>query len=171
MTGGKANTDVYASLSVSQIVGPEALSQAVIAIALQKPDEARARPLTYRTENYTEVFDDKYDKDLYAACILIDRQVAAYLEQEAVTKDEKRDLRYYVGAIVCSKLALKSHPTSSEIAVLAKSCVLPIDPTTLEFCTDVAITVYKKLGATDKVAKSVNMRTEMLSALEGHFGV
>jgi len=154
-----------------QIVGPEALSQSVIAIALQKPDEARARPLTYLNNNYAEVFADKYDKDLYATCILIDRQVAAYLEIEAVSKDEKRDLRYYVGAIVCSRLAHKSRPSIPEIAALVSICVLPIDQQILEFCTDAAITVYKKLGATDKIAKSVNMRTEMLNMLEGNFGV
>jgi hypothetical protein len=49
--------------------------------------------------------------------------------------------------------------------------VLPIDPQILEFCTDVAITVYKKLGANDKVAKSVAMRNELLSALESQFGI
>jgi hypothetical protein len=156
---------------LSQIVGPEALSQSVIAIALQKPDEARARPLTYLNSNYMEVFDEKYDKDVYATCILIDRQVMAYLEVEAVSKDEKRDLRYYVGTIVCSKLSQKSHPSISEIAALVSVCVLPIDPTILEFCADTAITVYKKMGATDKIAKSVTMRTEMLNMLEGHFGV
>jgi hypothetical protein len=156
---------------ISQIVGPDALAQAVIAIALQKPDEARARPLTFVNNNYGGIFDETYDKDLYAACILIDRQVTSYMEQEAVTSDEKRDLHYYVGAIVCSLLASKSHPTPPEIAGLAKTCVVPIDIPTLETAADIAITAYKKLGATDKVAKSVSMRTEMIAMLEAKVGV
>ncbi len=130
----------------------------------------RVPALLHIARNYTEVFDDKYDKDLYACCILIDRQVASYFEAEALTKDEKRDLRYYVGTIVCAVLANKSHPSISEIAALAKICVLPIDPTILESCADLAISAYKKLGATDKVAKSVSMRTETLRLLEQRLG-
>jgi hypothetical protein len=156
---------------IAQIIGPDALAQAVIAIALQKPDEARARPSTYVSNNYDQIFDDNYDKDLYAACILMDRQVAAYMEEEALTRDEKRDLRFYIGTILCSLLANKSHPTSQEISGMAKTCVVPISTPLLETAADMAITVYKKQGATDKAAKSVAMRTEIISMLEKKLGV
>ena len=97
--------------------------------------------------------------------------MTAYLEVAPVSKDEKRDLRYYAGAVVCAKLAKKSHPSPSEVAALVKQCVVQIDADILEFCADMAISVYKKLGATDKIAKSAAMRTDFLKELEGHFGI
>jgi hypothetical protein len=41
----------------------------------------------------------------------------------------------------------------------------------METAADMAIVAYKKLGATDKVAKSVPMRIEMVSMLEAKLGV
>jgi hypothetical protein len=78
---------------VDQIVSITALAQAVIAILLQRPDDARARPgsLLKRAETYRQIFEENHNRDVFVAAILIDRQVLGFLEKQTdLTKDVRR---------------------------------------------------------------------------------
>jgi hypothetical protein len=86
--------------AIKKIVGMGAMAQAVMAIALHKPDQARGRPETYVKDHSAEVFDPDIDRDLYAACILLDRQVIEFLQAQGLESDEVRDIRYYVSMLV-----------------------------------------------------------------------
>ena len=66
--------------AIKKIVGIGTMAQAVMAIVLQKPDQARGRPETYVKDHAADVFDPSVDRDLFAACILLDRQVIDFLQ-------------------------------------------------------------------------------------------
>jgi len=77
----------YAGLNkkaVKKIIGIGTMAQAVMAIVLQKPDQARGRPETYVKDHASEVFDPTVDRDLFAACILLDRQVVEFLQTQGM---------------------------------------------------------------------------------------
>jgi AIPR protein len=65
---------------VDQLVSITALAQAVIAILLQRPDDARARPgpLRKREETYRQIFEENHNRDIFVSSILIDRQVLSF---------------------------------------------------------------------------------------------
>ena len=113
--------------AIKKIVGMSAMAQAVMAVALQKPDQARGRPETYVKEHTSEVFDTNIDRDLYAACILLDRQVIDFLQSQGLESDEVRDIRYYVSMLVGTEWNLASR-TPDSIAKAIAAVVKPIPP-------------------------------------------
>ncbi|HLJ26912.1 MAG TPA: AIPR family protein [Candidatus Angelobacter sp.] len=147
---------------IKKIVGMGTLAQAVIAIALQKPDEARGRPETFVKNHADDVFHPDIDRDLYAACILIDRQVKEYLHGQNLEPDELRDIRYYVDLIVGEEWNLASRTTDA-IAEAIAAVVKPISVSVLNKAKDKALKIYKELGATDVIAKSLQMREKVLA--------
>jgi hypothetical protein len=130
----------------------KAMAQAVMAIVLHKPDQARGRPETYVKDHSVEVFDTNIDRDIYAACILIDRQVIEFLQAQALESDEVRDIRYYVSMLVGTEWNLACRSADS-IAKAIAAVVKPISATNLKKAMDKARAVYKNLGATDVIAK------------------
>ena len=148
--------------AIKKIVGMGTLAQAVIAIALQKPDESRGRPETFVKNHTTEVFDTNIDRDLYAACILLDRQVIDYLQAQGLKADEVRDIRYYVSMLVGTEWNLASR-SAVAIANAIAAVVKPIPVASLKKAKDKALKAYKELGGTDKVAKSTQMRERVLA--------
>lgn len=148
---------------VKKIVGMSAMAQAVMAIALQKPDQARGRPETYVKDHASEVFNPMVDRDLYAACILLDRQVHEFLQGQELGSDTLRDIRYYVGMLVGTEWALSSR-TPDSISKAIAAAVKPIAVAVLKKAMGKALKAYEELGETDAVAKSSNMTTK---ALEG----
>jgi hypothetical protein len=149
------------------IVGMGTLAQAVIAIVLQKPDEARGRPQSFVEKNMSEVYDEKVDLDLYSASILIDRQVEKYLHdlqlKKSLTSDCVRDIRFYVSMLIGMKWNLSSK-TSASITDAVKEVVKPIPAADLDDAIAKAKSAYNSLGATDKGAKSVAMRHLVLAS-------
>jgi hypothetical protein len=148
--------------TIKKIVGMGTLAQAVIAIALQKPDQSRGRPETFVKDHTQEVFDTTVDRDLYAACILLDRQVIDYLQTQGLESDEIRDIRYYVSMLVGKEWNLASR-SAEAIASAIAAVVKPIPVATLKGAKDRALKAYKALGATDVVAKSAQMREKVLA--------
>jgi hypothetical protein len=147
---------------IKKIVGMGAMAQAVMAIVLQKPDQARGRPETYVKDHAADVFDLNVDRDLYAACILLDRQVVAYLQGQGLESDEVRDIRYYVSMLIGTDWNLASRKPDA-IAKGIAAAVKPIPVATLKKATENAMHANKHLGATDVVAKSPDMTKEVLA--------
>ena len=148
--------------AIKKIVGMGALAQAVMAIVLQKPDQARGRPETYVKDHADEVFDSNVDRDLFAACILLDRQVIEFLQSQGLESDEVRDIRYYVSMLVGTGWNLSSR-TPDSIAKAIAAVVKPIPVANLKKAMDKARKAYKALGATDVAAKSPEMTKGVLS--------
>lgn len=148
--------------AIKKIVGMGAMAQAVMAIVLQKPDQARGRPETYVKDHASEVFDPNVDRDLFAACILLDRQVIEFLQGQGLESDEVRDIRYYVSMLVGTEWTLVSGAADS-IAKAITAVVKPIPVANLKKAIEKAMKAYKTLGATDVAAKSADMTNEVLA--------
>jgi len=157
---------------IADIVSIIDVARVVIAILLQRPDDARARPqsLTKRENTYKEIFNESYNKDLYPACVLLDRQVNAYLKtKKELYIYERGDIRYYVGMLVASELTQTAHPTSTQIASLVPKLLAPIDESIMKAAYEKAYERYKKLGALPYVAKGVSYKLGLIRDLESRF--
>lgn len=164
---------------ISEIISPRDLARAVIAIVLQQANNARARPqsLTNDKDKYPQVFNDAFNRDVFVACILLDRQVDAYLDsREDITSDERRDTRYYVDMWLASELTGKANPTPDAIAALVPRLVTPI---LMESAVEQVLSLYRESvaalvargvpGAADKVAKGPDFNLLLLAAIAARF--
>jgi len=159
---------------VDQIVSITALAQAVIAILLQRPDDARARPgsLLKRAETYRQIFEENHNRDVFVAAILIDRQVLGFLEKQTdLTKDVRRDIRYYVTTWVSCILANNGAPTAADLAGLVPKAVGRIPGEMLAAARNEVLKLYQKAGGTDAVSKSPEFTKKVLSVLSTKFGL
>lgn len=155
-------------MPVSQIVSMNEVAQAVIAIALGSPDDARARPgKRYETqEGLDSVFDAKVNRQLYLTCILLDRAVRKYLNGRAdIFKDEKTDIRFYMDTWLAAHLAEKSEPTKSELAALAGGIKSALTDALMHKCCEDVRGVYHQLGGNDLAAKGSEMPKELQKAI------
>jgi len=152
---------------LKNIVSITALGQAIIAAYLQLPSDSRARPGTLLTseKTYPQIFNDTHKLDFYAACILIDRRCASYVDSHPdLTDDQKTDLRYYVTMLATCHLCGKAIPTSDMISDVL-SQVDNLDDSALSEFLDTAKSEYVKHGGTDKAAKGREMETSLKQAL------
>jgi hypothetical protein len=153
---------------ISKIISIPTLAKAVMAIKRQRPDDARARPQSVlnKEDVYSEVFNDKYSRDLYVACVHLDRQVDQYLNgREDLTSETHRDIRYYVDMWLICKLAHSAAPSVEQIVNLRPQFVkgLPVDQ--IQEACAVVLEEYGKLGGNDKVAKGTDLRKALMDKL------
>jgi hypothetical protein len=144
-----------------------ALAQAFIAVVLQKPDQARGRPATYVKNNPKSVYDERIDLDFYAASILIDRQVEAFLDAlrlgGGLSSNEVRNLRYYVAMLIGMKWNL-SGKSATSVQDAMKELIKPLPMNELTDAVSKAVKVYKALESNDTAAKSADMTSKVLVA-------
>ena len=157
---------------IGQIISIRALAQAVIAVVLQQPNDARARPqsLLNKDEKYKRIFDNSYNRDVYVVCVHLDRQVEQFLEkQPELTHEDRRDIRYYVGMWISCELAQRAHPQPNDIAGLAQACLAGIPADRLGEAKTSVLSAYKQMGGTDKVAKGPELGKSLLASLGAKF--
>jgi hypothetical protein len=158
---------------IAKIISIRALAQALIAIVLQRPNDARGGPqkLLSQDTEYTSIFNEAIDRDLYVVCALLDKQVEATLEKRGLTKEEKRDIRYYVNMLACSNALSIAKPTPKDIVGLLKRCTDGTLAKGIDIAISDALKKYKQLGANDKVAKGPDMAKRLLDDLSDKFSV
>jgi hypothetical protein len=155
---------------VSQIVSARSIAQAMIAIRLRRPNDARARPKSvYGSDaGYKSVFDETAAREVYLVCVLLDRQVETYLAGRTdISKDMRTDIRSYMDAWLASRLANKRIPTDADFVNLIGSQVKAKIPANIMdlACTDVSA-VYIKAGGSDTAAKGTSMPKIMQTELD-----
>ena len=130
------------------------LAQAVMAIALREPDNARGRPSTLlkRESDYSRVFSPSYSFPLYLFCILLIRKVEEglrNLELGLVARDIN-NLKFHVALLVANRMTGKRNPSTEELSSLANR---QFDDTLIAECARHVLEVFRVLGGTDQVAK------------------
>ncbi len=156
---------------VSRIVAVSEVLQALVAIALQRPDDARARPGIYITKDdkYNEVFGvNRHDLREYLKCTKLMRRVDSYLgEREELTRGDRRNIRYYVAAVLACRLT-KSYPPDP-----TKLIALDTDK-----CSDGDIGAalrpvwqkFQKLKPIDATAKGTELLKKLVTSLKRELG-
>jgi hypothetical protein len=153
---------------ISQIVSIKVLAQAVMAISLRRPDEARARPMSLlkTEEGYSSIFEISAPRELFLAAILLDRQVWIYLSsREDITKDIRTDIRYYMDMWLASYLSKKEAPSKADLAGIATRVKSPINMATLDQCSASVLAAYTKHGGDARAAKGPDMRNSVMAAI------
>jgi hypothetical protein len=154
---------------ISKIISITGLAQSVMAVLLQRPADARARPQTVlnREDLYGQIFNEGYNRDFYSACILLDRQVAAFLSlQNDLAREVKVDIRYYVTMIIACEMVKAAAPDANLIAASIEACTKPIDQKVLASGLNLAHKEYLKLGGTDKIAKGPELQEKLKARIQ-----
>ena len=152
---------------INRIISIPQMAQAIIAILLQRPDTARARPssLIRRDEEYRRLFSPTHPIEVYRACSEILKQTENYLagRTDAPAATDKNNMKFYVAMAVCQEALTNTNPSTVEIASLAGSTLAL---TVLDSAYQIVHEEYKALGATDQAAKG----SELVASVRRRLG-
>jgi len=149
------------------------LLQAIVAIMIGRPDDAKGRPQDYirDSDKRHSVFghDDydesspsasemvlarkPYDIKVYLNCLGIVRRVDAFLGKASykLTNEDKRNIRFYLARYVACSIVRNAHCPPSEIAKIDLDKIS--DDLILPFFKRVK-SLYRRHGGNDEAAKS-----------------
>ncbi|HHT9951391.1 TPA: AIPR family protein [Legionella pneumophila] len=104
------------SRPLAKIIGISALSQAVHALLNGKPHESRARPASLIKDEkiYNQIFNDKYDMQLYLNCAKIIKIIDKFMKSENALHYSK-DLKYHLAFLATCKYFNKKCLTENDL--------------------------------------------------------
>jgi hypothetical protein len=152
-------------LQVDKIVGIPYLAQAVMAIALRRPDNARSRPssLLKKDDDYKQIFDAARPLALYHRCAVIMKRVEAYLRTEqALSATDKGNIRFHVAMVAVALILGRPKPTVDEIS---KIDLATMTDTKISEATAAVFDAFKQLGASDAIAKSADFLAKVMDRI------
>lgn len=147
----------------NKIVGIPYLAQAVMAIVLQQPDQARARPssLLKNDDDYERVFNESYPIELYYVCIEAMRRVESFLKSPnlGVRTEDRNNLRFYVAMCAVFGVGNSIKITPEEIS---KFDVTVLDEAAVQLSLHFVYPRYLALGGDDQVSKGPQLLRAIL---------
>ena len=148
----------------SSIVSIPYLAQAVMAIHLARPNDARARPssLIKNDEDYETVFSDQIPIELYEKCIRILRKVEGHLQSKDLPTAKPNNIRFHIAYFAARKALGEASPRASLIADIDLRI---LDSEFLESCYSTVDSIYEDLGGDDQVAKGKPFVAELESTI------
>jgi len=150
-------------MPISQIVSIPYMAQAMMAMVLLRPDQARARPSTLLNSDaeYKKVFSLDMPIDIYLKVIQIMRAVEWHLKSVEDDRKTITNIKYYVAmAYVIGITGGKDNI----VAQLTNITQIVIDPDILAAATAEVKALYEAGGANDQVAKGSELATKLLEA-------
>lgn len=146
----------------SDIISVSFLAQCLIAILLQKPDYARARPSTLlnNEEFYKKLYIDNDDLEVFYLIAIIGRKIENSLKNHnEYSKVEIGDIIFYVMLMVVAHLTSTISPTATEIRninpdYITKEMVLAV--------TKKVYDSYQELGGSSKIAKGPELIKKLM---------
>lgn len=137
-----------------KIISIERLAQAVIAIGLERPHDARGRPTTIMKNEaqYQALFSESTDLKIYEVCAGLYFAVDAFFRKERanIASEYRNNLRYHIMMQLAWKLngSRPVHP-----AALRSLKVANLTDADIKAVLDHTVKFFKKEDAQDKVAK------------------
>jgi len=150
---------------IDKIISIPAMAQALMAVVLQKPGTARARPssLLKKDEDYERVFSDDFPIEVFRAAIELSRLAEAHLRTDATLSPEDRvNLKFYVAMYLAALACGAPRPTPDQIARLAGAT---IHKALLDRAMADVKSVYQQLGGTALAAKGSEFGERLISML------
>ena len=150
---------------LEKIVGIPLMAQAIMAVLLQRPNDARARPssLLKKDSDYEKVFSTELPIAVYRVSASIVKKVDGALRQKSeLDARERNNLRFYVAMRVAALATGKKSPSAADIAA--------VDPTripdeTIFESIDSIKKSYESLGGGDRVAKGSELVDQVKNEL------
>lgn len=142
------------------------LSQALVAIVLRRPDDARARPTTAAERHYKALFADEYPEELYSTCARIMKRTDEFVYGLDLDSPHKANVRFYLAMYsVC--MALRSaNPRRNTIASFN---VELLSDQHLNNSLDRVVREYIELGGDDLTAKGTELNLRLHKDLQDRF--
>jgi AIPR protein len=108
---------------IAKIVSVIELLQAMLAIVLKRPDDARARPRDYIREDdkYSQIFgDDQFDLTIFLKCVLLHRRVESFLTSDNLNLDigHQRNLKFYLSMYVAAAQTKHAYAPPDKLLVI-----------------------------------------------------
>jgi hypothetical protein len=130
---------------------------------LQRPDDARGRPTTAAERHYKSLYSEKYPKQLYAACALIQKRVDEFLDGLDIDRSERLNLMFHLSMYATCTALESPKPKRPRIAGLDVSL---LTDGLLQNCLNHVRQRYTEHGADDKSAKGPEMTAQLKSDLD-----
>jgi hypothetical protein len=145
----------------ADIVSLPFLAQCVMAITMQKPDFARARPSTLLEDNssYEKLYNKTNDVKAYYIAALLGKKIESYIRsKDELTTSDKNNIKFYIAYAVASKLTNNKYP-----GFRALSNIEPKDITqeSIEDSFEKVLDLYNTMGGGDKLAKGQEMIAQL----------
>lgn len=156
---------------IAKIVSMTALTQAVLAIVVQLPNEARARPSSFITDDaqYKKIFSDEYPLQMYLKCSQLMQAVDTHLRSNVnLEGTDRSNVIYYVLTLVACQLTKKRKPTPQEISEIDLALVTT---SLLKSSFKRVWKIYIDLGGDDAIAKSAEMTRRLTQHINRSRGV
>jgi hypothetical protein len=142
------------------------LAQALTAIVLRKPDDARARPTTVVNKHYKQLFSESFPLELYGKCASIVKRVQAFLDGLDLAKGTALNLLFYVSLYATCAVLRSPRPNRRGIAGID---LASLTDEILIGSYETVNKLYQALGADDNVAKGTQLVSDVLAAIESKF--
>ena len=165
--------------AIKSIVSLNEIVQAVVALVLHRPDDARARPGDYVKEGKTG--DQKYRQvfgtvrtghslGAFVKCVLLIRDVDEYFEGGPLTPGDRNNLLFYVAYHAVCEAVKNAAPTAQDILKIESGALRSQLLNSL-----IAVQqIYNRLSANvenpDTVAKGTEMLAQIRGQLEEKYG-
>jgi AIPR protein len=157
----RKNSQKQLGRPTDKIISIAMLSQAMMSIVLQRPDDARARPSTLikKDDDYSSIFNDSFPIQIFlVAARLVKVAHATLRARSELTPKDRNNLLFYVTMNAATILSGLAKPTSASIA--------RIDPVTItselmQSSINQVSPLYAALGANDQVAKGKDMLRDL----------
>ena len=149
----------------AQIVSLPFLSQCLISVLLQSPNDARARPSTLLTDiRHDELFKENQNLDVFYHIAYIGKKVEHVLKTSAeLTNTQVTDMKFYTIYAIFAKLVRKIVISPKDVIALQITTVSDeIIMQTARFVLE----VYNNLGGNDRVAKGSEFIVELKNRLQ-----
>ena len=148
----------------SKIVTIPYLAQALAAIVLQKPDDARARPTTVAEKHYADMFSDECPVEVYSRCALLLKRVDEFMDGfQGRERSDKLNITFYLAMCVACGALESACPKRYAIATLDLSkCTDRL----IQYWFDHVAEKYLALGGDDRVAKGPRLSEELKGGME-----
>lgn len=160
-------------MPLKQIISIKQMAQAVMSVALHKPDDAKGRPNDLIKDNtdYRKIFNEDYHLNLYHFCANLLMEVERILRSDKVK----------IGLDQKSRLETKFHimmyvtvlHTRNLVPVISQIQQLKIEDIESELLVESAhrvLEVFMALGATNKVVKGTNFYENLMEDLKTRLG-
>jgi hypothetical protein len=151
----------------SEIISLNFLSQLLISVLLQNPNEARARPSTLLTNENR--YKKLYNQDLEVFYIIasIGRKIENALKRnDVLTISDVTNIKFYVVYVTFAMILHQVIIKPNDIASLRTDL---ISDELINKNTTSVLTLYKVLGGDDKVAKGSDLINQLKVALKADF--
>lgn len=152
--------------SIDQIVGIPLMAQAVMAILLQRPDDARARPssLLKKDEDYSKVFSNSAPIAVYRVCASIVRKIDSLMRADATLDGrERNNVLFYVAMRVAAISTGKKKPTADDVAAIDLALV---DEVAIRTSFEAVKALYDGMGGGDQIAKGSHLVAAIKAEIE-----